>query len=286
MIYPAERAAAIAQQRREEFPTPEQIAQQHAELLQMLRDLSRRQANGRSVGGRYNKHDTARLRFIKDVALRGLRFGKLVPEDDLRMLRLAPQNELVGPDKVAMDAWAQKHGRDPRSQRPDGEFTEAQQTTLLAWAARNAADFVAPISARRGASKAYVLHFGKYKGFRLGQLVHASHSGSKKSLLPHASNSVPEPGDYVEWLTSSKFGWRFPYHVHLFCALKALEQAAAWVWSKKGGGRALSLCSEAQKGFLAHAKGITTQSRRRKQQQPRRSSRRPSSRQTSWLTLQ
>ena len=106
MIYPAERAAAIAQQRREEFPTPEQIAQQHAELLQMLRDLSRRQANGRSVGGRYNKHDTARLRFIKDVALRGLRFGKLVPEDDLRMLRLAPQNELVGPDKVAMDAWA------------------------------------------------------------------------------------------------------------------------------------------------------------------------------------
>ena len=106
MIHPAERAAVIAQQRREEFPTPDQIAQQHAELLQMLRDLSRRQANGRSVGGRYNKHDTARLRFIKGVSLRGPRFGKLVPEDDLRMLRLAPQNELVGPDKVAMDAWA------------------------------------------------------------------------------------------------------------------------------------------------------------------------------------
>ena len=35
-----------------DYPTPEQIAQQHAELLQMLRDLSQRQANGRSVGGR------------------------------------------------------------------------------------------------------------------------------------------------------------------------------------------------------------------------------------------
>ena len=44
----------------------------------MLRDLSRRQANGRSVGGRYNKHDTARLRFIKDTAFPGVRFGKKV----------------------------------------------------------------------------------------------------------------------------------------------------------------------------------------------------------------
>jgi hypothetical protein len=99
MIYPAERAAVIAQQRREEFPTPDQIAQQHAEggAAADATRPSRRQANGRSVGGRYNKHDTARLRFIKDVSLRGPQFGKLVPEDDLRMLRLAPQNELVGP---------------------------------------------------------------------------------------------------------------------------------------------------------------------------------------------
>jgi hypothetical protein len=102
------------------------------------------------VGGRYDKHDTARLRSIKDIALRGLPFGELVCEDDLRMLRLAPQNELGGPDKVAMDAWAQKHGRDPRSQRSGEDFTKAQQMSLLTWAARNAADFVAPTSARRG----------------------------------------------------------------------------------------------------------------------------------------
>ena len=242
----------------DEYPTPEEFAQQHSELLQMLRDLGRRQANGRSVGGRYNKHDTARLRFIKDIALRALRFGKLVLADDLRMLRLPPQNELVGPDRVAMDAWAQMHGRDPRSQQPGEAMTEQQQTTLLAWAARNAADFAAPIEARRGASKAYVLHFGVYKGFRLGQLVTASHAGSNNSLLPRASSRVPDPGDYLEWVTSSEFGWRFPYHVHLFCALKALEQDAAWVWSKKGGARPLSLCAEAKAAFLAHAEGIST----------------------------
>ena len=152
MLYTAERAAAIAQQRPEGYPTPEQIAQQHAELLQLLRDLSSRQANGCNVGGRYNKHDTARLRYIKDIALRGLRFGKLVPDADLKMLRLVPMNELVGADKAEMDAWAQIHGRDPR-QRADGELTEAQQTTLLAWAAQHAADFAAPVAARRGVAK-------------------------------------------------------------------------------------------------------------------------------------
>ena len=46
--------ASVIVSRAIDYPTPEQIAQQHAELLQMLRDLSRRQANGRSVGGRYN----------------------------------------------------------------------------------------------------------------------------------------------------------------------------------------------------------------------------------------
>jgi len=29
--------------------------------------------------GRYNKHDTARLRFIRDIALLNTRLGKLVP---------------------------------------------------------------------------------------------------------------------------------------------------------------------------------------------------------------
>ena len=60
------------------------------------------------MGGRYDKHDTARLRSIKDIALRGLPFGELVCEDDLRMLRLALQNELSGHDKVAMDAWRRR----------------------------------------------------------------------------------------------------------------------------------------------------------------------------------
>jgi hypothetical protein len=54
--------------------TADQIVLQHAELLQVLADVRKR-----NKGGRNDKHDTARVRFIKDFALRGLRFGKLVP---------------------------------------------------------------------------------------------------------------------------------------------------------------------------------------------------------------
>ena len=60
---------------------------QDAELRQCLVDIARRQAGGASKGGRYNKHDTARLRFIRDTALKGLRLGMLVPDEDIRMIR-------------------------------------------------------------------------------------------------------------------------------------------------------------------------------------------------------
>ena len=48
------------------LPTADEIVQQHTELLQVISD-----AQARNKGGRYNKHDTARLRF-KLIALRGL----------------------------------------------------------------------------------------------------------------------------------------------------------------------------------------------------------------------
>ena len=66
------------------LPEAAEIVEQDAEMRQMLVDMSRRQAGGASKGGRYNKHDTARLRFIRDKALMGLRLGILVPDADLR----------------------------------------------------------------------------------------------------------------------------------------------------------------------------------------------------------
>ncbi len=69
-------------------------------------------------------------------------------------------------------------------------MTEAQQTTLLRWAASHAADFAAPLDARRGAPTAYALHFGAYKGFTLPRLVRASKGGGSTSLLKDARSST------------------------------------------------------------------------------------------------
>ena len=61
-------------------------------VLQVMWSIVRRGAEGmprllRTVQqGTHNKHDTARLRFIKSIALPGIRWGKLVPDDDMRML--------------------------------------------------------------------------------------------------------------------------------------------------------------------------------------------------------
>jgi hypothetical protein len=46
--------------------TADQIVLQHAELLQVLADVRKR-----NKGGRNDKHDKARVRFIEDFALRG-----------------------------------------------------------------------------------------------------------------------------------------------------------------------------------------------------------------------
>ena len=92
------------------LPEAEEIVLADTEMRQLLVAIAQRQAGGGSKGGRYNKHDTARARFIKSKALVGLRLGILVPEADLRMLRLLPQEQLRkagGADWAAMEASAQ-----------------------------------------------------------------------------------------------------------------------------------------------------------------------------------
>jgi len=117
----------------QELPTAEDIVLQDAELRQVLLQLAKRSAGGAAKGGRYNKHDTARLRFIRDKALMGLRLGILVPDSDMTMIRMPPQEELRkrgGADWAGMEEWAQRHGKDPRSQR-DGPLTQEEQLTLV-----------------------------------------------------------------------------------------------------------------------------------------------------------
>jgi hypothetical protein len=123
-----------------------------------------RSAGGADKPGRYNLHDTAQLRFIRDKVLVGLRFGKLCPDDDLRMLRLPAKQMLHGADLAAMDRWSDLHGRDPRKKGGPGGMDEQEQLTLLSWVSRNSARFTEPEDARRGRPENHVIDFGLYKG--------------------------------------------------------------------------------------------------------------------------
>ena len=138
-----------------DLPLSRDFVVKDAEMRQLLGTISQRQAGGASKGGRYNKHDTARLRFIRSVALVNLARGQLPSAEDERMLYLAPMTELKGPDKIAMDAWAKVHGRDPRSKQSGSDMTTEQQTTLLEWAASAGMPFKDAAPAKRGPAPAY-----------------------------------------------------------------------------------------------------------------------------------
>ena len=74
------------------LPSGEDLVRHQLELQLILQEVHQRYA-GRS--GRYNKHDTARLRYIKNTAFPGLRFGKMVPERDMAMLSPLPPSRIA-----------------------------------------------------------------------------------------------------------------------------------------------------------------------------------------------
>ena len=239
------------------LPTSEELVIEDAELRSILAKIAKRSAGGRAVSGRYNKHDTARLRFIRSIALPGIRFGQLVPDDDMRMLRLGPMNVLHGVDLASMDEWAQRHGRDPRSKKKDGWLDETEQATLFRWLSCNEKHLVVSNSARRGAPRAFQLDFGAYEGHRLEQLVqHSIQSGGRTHLLPVAKRtaSTPRPGAYVLWLASGAFDWSFPRHLHLYLMLKSMEANGAYVWpdAALAGAVAIKVSETAEQEYESH----------------------------------
>jgi hypothetical protein len=102
------------------LPKSEELVIEDAELRSILAKIAKRSAGGRAVSGRYNKHDTARLRFIRSIALPGIRFGQLVPDDDMRMLRFGPMNVLQGVD---CSVWLQHRPQRTTRRTADGSRT-------------------------------------------------------------------------------------------------------------------------------------------------------------------
>lgn len=189
-----------------DLPSREDIVLQDAEMRQILLLLRQRSAGGADKPGRYNLHDTARLRFIRDKVLVGLRFGKLCPDDDLRMLRLPAKQMLRGADLTAMDRWSDLHGRDPRKKGGPGGMDEQEQLTLLAWVSRNSARFSEPEDARRGRAENFVIDFGLYQRCKL---VDIAACASRDERMPGVSKDAVPPSAYLLWLASDGFNWQF-----------------------------------------------------------------------------
>ena len=172
------------------------IVQYDADLRELLAELSSRQAGGSKKGGRYNKPDTARLRYIKTIALPGLRFGKMPPSIEHNILYADPSDEsLPGYAK-----FVKEHGRDPRSAGNTAGLDEAHQTTLLQWAQRNAVLYAATPAANRGSPSSYRLEarayedypvaFGQaWKGHTLSQMCRMSGT--------QVHSAAVHPGDYI-----------------------------------------------------------------------------------------
>ena len=124
---------------------------------------------------------------------------------------------------------------------------------LLRWAAAHS-EFM--LDARRSAWY-YTLHFGAYKGCTLSQLVRSSQCGGRSLLLPDAPDSTPQPGDYLLWLASRAFTWRYPYHVYLYLALWRLDDSGCAVWSERAGGMvSLVVCDAAREHSAAYFRSV------------------------------
>ena len=79
----------------------DQILDAKAQLDGLLLEMRARSAGGKAASGRYKRHDTTRLSYVNSVALPGLRWGKLPPEADWRMLFLPGDDDIKGADKAS-----------------------------------------------------------------------------------------------------------------------------------------------------------------------------------------
>ena len=97
------------------LPTAEELADMLARLEDLKFLMAQRSAGGADLSGRYKKHDTARKNYINAVALPGLRWGRMPPAADVRLLFLPGDDEISDESEIAeMDAFYQKHKKDPR----------------------------------------------------------------------------------------------------------------------------------------------------------------------------
>ena len=215
--------------------------------------MAERSANGKEASGRYKKHDTARKVYLDVVALPALRYGKLPPAADARLLFDLPgDDEIQGTEKAEMDVFYEKHKKDPRSTRSASySLDQQQQTSLLSWVARNPAGYVAPAPAPRGAPPIFRLSrrdTHDYEGCTLGQLA------ADRDLKTLRANATVPGGETLLWIASERYTWRFPEQIRLFLALQDLERGGCTTVGNSREGRQVVSARHARAAYRVHAR--------------------------------
>ena len=91
------------------LPTSTEIVNTLAKIEALKATMAERSAGGKEASGRYKRHDTARKVYIDVVALPALRYGKLPPANDARLLFDLPgDDEIRGSEKAEMDACQER----------------------------------------------------------------------------------------------------------------------------------------------------------------------------------
>ena len=191
----------------------------------------------KTVKGRFDKYDTARRDFISNVALPNLDFGKFPTDEDDRVLFMDWNggDTPKGSTKVALDAFADKYHRDPRSGKDALSLEE--QRAIFAAANANLDNFVAVVSPSRGAPIRYRFQAGEGGFPGAGGLAGKTLRETLSRLLKPSLGTFASGLAYIKWICSSSFKWSsslFPKHVLLYHELVFLESEGAVYYDGQG----------------------------------------------------
>ena len=119
------------------LPTAEELEACYRRCVELKSIIFSRHAGGKEKSqGRYKKHDSARLHFMRVTVEPGLKLGRLPLEFEMKLLFDYPGDEnIAGPAKDEMDEWASRvKPRDAAAATAAAAPGERGQTDLLRWA--------------------------------------------------------------------------------------------------------------------------------------------------------
>ena len=180
------------------------ILEQVVTIDKWLADLA--EQNKRS--GRYKKCDSLRLHWAKEVGLPGLTCGRHSPsKEDLDILALPFDTAMTPLQRKTVIKWAEtKAAKNAIAATEAATNALMRQTTLLEYAAFTgspaAVGGATPVSS--GAPPEYTIDMDGSKYF--GKTLHQAGE------------------NYVKWLCSPNFIWRFPRSLNLFYAVSRYTQ--------------------------------------------------------------